>query len=363
MRAASRSQRSRSSAWSGWTPGCIAVLTALGTSVAPSLRATVPSARAPISERSFSISSSLLWAVAGLPTSVSRATPRQAEVGLEEILQRLANLSRLYRDTALQFTSDETIADIRYATRSRGEIVWSRRPMRKTHRFRYFYVFAAPTDDSSVERLVDYRNVLDKKQADGSLQEVDLTEVDLPSYIMRAYSWAFLFQESLQKRFRYELVGQQKALGRKATVISFEPIPPFEKGFNEWFGKAGVDLETAQLLKVESIHQLYHATMAQLEELEETDELPDDTLVVRVSTEFGEERNGMRFPSKVNLVGTEYWTPGPTRNVAVFGLTHAPRATESIVFRVNQTYKDYRFFSVRTEEEIRRISKNARAQR
>ena len=297
-------------------------------------------------------------------TTIPGIQAQEPQAGLEETLQQLANLSQLYRDTALRFTADETIVDIRYAKeRNQWGIIWWPRPMRETYKFRYFYIFAIPTDGSSVERLDDYRNVLDEKPADGNLQEVDLRELDLPAYITRAYSWVFLFQESLQKRFRYEFVGQQKALGRKAAMISFEPLPPFEKGLNEWFGKAWVDLETAQLLKVESIHQRHQATMGRLEESENTDELPSDTLVVHLLTEFGEEKNGMRFPSKVNIVGTEYWTPEPTRTVAQLELNNPLWATASIVFRVNQTYKNYRFFSVRTEEEIRRISTDTEPER
>ena len=64
-----------------------------------------------------------------------------------------------------------------------------------------------------------------------------------------------------------------------------------------------------------------------------------------VTTLFTEEKNGLRFPGKVVLDHSSYhWDKGRASDVP-------PRKRTQIL--VEQTYRKYQFFSVRTTEEIR----------
>jgi len=42
-------------------------------------------------------------------------------------------------------------------------------------------------------------------------------------------------------------------LERDAIVVAFAAQPPFRVGANDWFGKAWVDAESYQLLRVEAM--------------------------------------------------------------------------------------------------------------
>jgi hypothetical protein len=78
----------------------------------------------------------------------------------------------------------------------------------------------------------------------------------------------------------------------------------------------------------------------------------DEELVVRyyelqtASTEFGMVKNGMRFPSRVEIVSSLY---------SLSKVVPPARANLAREERTIQTYKRYKFFGVRTREEIRNL--------
>jgi hypothetical protein len=78
------------------------------------------------------------------------------------------------------------------------------------------------------------------------------------------------------------------------------------------------------------------------EQLWESEPYEIDTVV----TEFSVVKNGMRFPRKVTI--------GRVVSTVLGGAREWPTREREAV-RVTQEYSNYEFFSVRTEEEIRRI--------
>jgi hypothetical protein len=139
--------------------------------------------------------------------------------------------------------------------------------------------------------------------------------------------------------------------------LRFDPIPPYVKRVNDWFGKVWIDRESSQILRVEakSSDSLTEDLPADEEEPEET---PDGTLtfsVTSVITEFAIVKNGMRFPSHAMLTASVSRRFGEGAHVvaALTGDVGEYETEVRTVFRVDQTYDDYLFFNVRSETEIR----------
>ena len=255
---------------------------------------------------------------------------------LDRILARLARVAALYRDNALRFTCNETVS-------------YSGKGMPSVLKFEYVYRFS-----EEEQALVDYRVPRGRlAEASAARQErVAMENYGLPAYILRAYSWIFVFQEGVRPFYRYSLEGQEKYQGRAAIRVRFEAIPPYTEGGNDWFGTALVDRETYQLLHVEAIEAKEYDQYLLLQE--KTGERGDlGAPVYRGTytystyfTDFDVVRNGLRLPGRAMITRSDYEVRGGAGKGSVL---------EHPVYKVIQTYKRYRFFGVRTEEEVRRI--------
>lgn len=265
-----------------------------------------------------------LCAFLSTATPVEKAAPAEIAAGLDALLDRLRRVAGLYHDTALQFASDEEI---------------SATGLREPCRFEYIYVYSAS------QGLRDFRTLPGARHP----REVDPGGYPIPQFLRRAYSWVFVFAASARKHHRYAIAGEDEALGRPAIKVTFEPIPPFRRDVNEWFGTAWVDRETFQILKVEALQREEHGKQVELEKDLASPAgsgrvRPRHRSIERVTTEFSVEKNGMRFPGKASIVRTEFTVPGAAAPV-----------DESLVYRVEQSYSNYRFFHVRSRDEIRAI--------
>jgi hypothetical protein len=264
------------------------------------------------------------------PAASSDESRKDPEVG--PVLGRLAGLALLYSDTALRFSCRETIKD------SPGG----------THRFEYIYVYGQDG------RFSDYRT----RAGSRSGKEVSLADAHLHRWLGQAYSWAFLFGRKRWDHFHYELQGDDAALDRPAVRLRFEPVGSIEKDVNDWNGTAWIDRETSQILRVEAFTPDDFDRRTRFEALLANDLEPGAGAGTRtffiesVGTAFAVMKNGMRFPSEVKIERSRFTVPG--RGGRPFDTM--------LVFRVLQTYTDYRFFSVRTADEIRSILSRASAE-
>jgi hypothetical protein len=248
---------------------------------------------------------------------------------LERILDRLARVAALYRDNALRFAVRETI----YYHGHAGRKSWE-----------FDYVYRHDHERGLEEFRLKHRYGEGRRIKPKDIVQVD--DIDVPSLVLRTYSWAFLFETAQRDRFRFELLGPDEVFGRPAQRVSFEGLPPFSEG-NQWVGTAWVDAETTQLLRVEArrtnehtVWQGYQRALAALEALG-PGQPPEPTYhsVETITTDFTEEKNGMRFPGEVRIERRGYDVPGNAR-------------TGIRAYLVRQVYRDYRFFSIRTREEI-----------
>jgi hypothetical protein len=243
---------------------------------------------------------------------------------LERTLTRLARVAELYRDTALGFACQETIA---YSGIASGRI-----------QFAYLFI----RDENG--RLRDFRTWKTGTTAKERGHEVNPVDYRVPVFLESAYLWAFIFRADRQPLFRFEKLRDENVGDRTAVVIQFVPRPPIRKKLNDWAGYAWIDRRTSQILKVEAYSPAdwnqRHRPKAEIVE----EHKPYD--IERVVTDFGFEKNGMRFPTHVELTTTRY---------AVASGNSGDELRESTLQKLTQDYSRFEFYSVRSSDEIMRF--------
>ena len=257
--------------------------------------------------------------------AVSATPPPRA---LEATLTRLARVAELYRDNALGFACEE---DIAYSGTESGHV-----------RFAYLFI----RDEHG--KLRDFRTWKSGTKGD----EVDPRDYRVPRFLESAFLWAFVFRSDRQPLYRFELQDGDTVGDRRVVVIRFVPRAPIRKGVNDWAGYARVDGQTSQILSVEAytpedwnrmlVRDADAATAGRRDPHEDSATYD----VERIVTEFGFDKNGMRFPSHVEIV--------KTRSKVVPGVAEDAVKTTTLR-RVTQVYSKFEFFSVRSSDEITRF--------
>lgn len=265
----------------------------------------------------FLLALSSSWTVAG-----TGAGPPRPE--LDALLTRLARVAELYRDNALGFTCRETV-------QTEGP-----RVPRSLHRYTYIYRVGGNG------LLAD-----DRTELEGTSRARPPAE-----FLRRAYSWIFVFEQEVADRYEFELLEDGRALEREALRVRFSPRGRWATDPDHWYGIAWIDRSTLQFLHVEAVNAMDRLSERGLrrmlaEPAEDGERGYQRTFTFStVTTRFGVHENGMRFPSRVEIerADHEVRTKRGTR-----------RVKSKPVFSIVQSYEDYRFFGVRTEEQIRSI--------
>lgn len=285
------------------------------------------------------------WIVAGiviaalLPGTITAGDAEDA-VLLQTVLRRMARTASLFRDSALEFACQEKIS-----WRGAGQ------PGRAT--FEYVFVY----DDE--KGFQDYRTAPFLGKRRKAPKEISPDDQGVPWYLRSAYLWVFVFRDSRQHLHRYRLAGEERVLGVQAVKIEFEPILPIHAKLNDWYGTAWVDPELGQLLKVVAFSPSDYKTKKMWEDYRSAD-ITDEARAEFgiITTLFTQERNGLRFPGKVTLEHVRYHGQRGVRVIKkeddrlVEKEKSGSRARKITLLRVEQTYRKYQFFSVRTAEEI-----------
>jgi hypothetical protein len=258
-------------------------------------------------------------------TAVLCLAATTADAGdMERTLSRLARVAELYRDSALGFACQETIA---YSGLATGRIQFAYLFIRDEHR-----------------RLRDFRTWKTGTTAKERGREVNPADYRVPVFLESAYLWAFIFRADRQRLFRFEMLRDENVGDHTAAVIQFVPRAPIRKKLNDWAGYAWIDRETSQILKVEA----YSPTDWNWKMRTQADIVKErqsyDT--ERVVTEFGLEKNGMRFPTHVEIT--------TTRSAVVSGNSR-DELRESTLQKLTQDYSRFEFYSVRSSDEIMRF--------
>jgi hypothetical protein len=234
---------------------------------------------------------------------------------LEKTLAAIDDAARHYTAQALRFTSDETI-------------VLSRGPRTATHRFRHIYV----VDDQG--KHDELRAPVNRRQNPDAVAATT------------AYNWIFLFESGRHEYLEYSLVGVEQRLGREAIGIAFGPRGEAVAQLNDWYGVAWFDHETHLPLVFEAWSPVEYARKLELEErlssaAEQRRRSRSEHTITSVRTEFREERNGLRLPTRVTLRETRF---------VVWGKKGTSGYRQETLASVKQSYSNYRFYDVDTEE-------------
>ena len=264
------------------------------------------------------------WLFALSAAALSLAAHAGDAGGMDLTLTRLARVAELYRDTALGFACQETIA---YSGKATGRIQLAYLFIRDEH-----------------GRLRDFRTWKTGTTAKERGREVNPEDYGVPVFLESAYLWAFVFRADRQPLHRFHRLREELVGDRPAVVIQFVPREPIRRRLNDWAGYAWIDRETTQILKVEAYAPAdWNRKMRPKAEIVEARQPYD---IERVVTDFGFEKNGMRFPSHVELTTTRY---------AVVSGNSRDELRESIVQKLTQDYSRFEFYSVRSSDEIMRF--------
>lgn len=250
----------------------------------------------------------------------------------ETMLERLSRVAELYRDRALGFACTETITVTGPSSR----------------RVQFGYVFIK--DETG--RLRDYRTWKSGATAKDRGKEVDPRDYKIDRYLASAYLWVFVFRSDRQPLYRYRLVGEDEVFGRHALEIEFIPKGPIIRDTNDWAGFAWIDAATSQVLRFETYSPLdWNARVQRGKDLDAAPTRdPHDEggpyEIERIVTDFDQVKNGMRFPSHVELE--------TTRSTVVYGQgTDALR--ERTLVKVTQDYSGFQFFTIRSVDAIQKF--------
>ena len=295
------------------------------------------------------------------PMKLTSTTPAATGVGSEtsdrrspevrELLLYLGRVAEIYRDTALSFVANETVTEILHTyPGGPGGVRFHSAGRRQRRVLKFDYVYGRPEAEGTGTVLeggfVDYRRPRGSDQEDMTPLEV-IERYGLVYLVAQAHSWAHVFLESNQPQYEYEITDRETVLGRPALVVRFWPVPPFGEGMSYWYGTAWFDSESYQFLRVEAVEAEEYEQKAQFEEAMRAQSSGEgDFIFTTVTTVFLVERNGIRFPGEVRSERSRYHVQGEESE---------RRYEEYPLFELTQTYDNYRFFSIRTEEEIRNV--------
>jgi hypothetical protein len=139
-----------------------------------------------------------------------------------------------------------------------------------------------------------------------------------------------LFGDEAQKIHDYRIAGETNMEGEPALVID---VRPMGTGRSSLYGKAWVRERDGAVLKVE----WEPVSMGNYAAIEKFAKASRAQPRIRFSSEYGFEKNGLRFPNAYEVIEA-YRTPGRTVTLS----------------RTSVVYKDYKFFEVKVRTEIRR---------
>lgn len=264
-----------------------------------------------------------------------------AEAGdprLTELLSRTSRVASLYRELALKFECTETLEYEAHED-------WT--PRSGYAKFSYLY------DRDATGRFEDCR--LPRKGLTRSEKTRCVLPDDyrIPAYLSNAYLWIFAFLEKRQAGHEYRLAGEETVLGRPSLVVDYGPKGEVRANFNDWYGRAWIDRESGQLLRVRAFRPKHWQAKRELDRARTA--APDDDAAAKeyevewVVTEFDQEKGGLRFASEVEIHRARY------RRIAGY--------KEERLLDVRQTYAKYRLYQVASREEIRRIVEGGPASR
>jgi hypothetical protein len=253
---------------------------------------------------------------------------------LNNILENCAEYCQRLSEVALFFVCEEKIRETIYNRSQRVVILRSRAT----------YMMSAPeiTAQAQNERnkyVYDYQLVRDGKNIKESrilLQEngQEKFEKNAPlktkrfNYKHVIYGPIGLLSSDAQQKFDYSLAKERRYRGSKVVII--DATPQKEEDVDYLYGKIWINKDDFSIMKIE----WDQASLKNLKAMEDIANQMDAKPLVSFSSEYGFEKNGIRFPSRFSI------------NEAYIHKRYRRRLLKS---ETTVTYDKYKFFTVDTE--------------
>jgi YHS domain-containing protein len=136
-----------------------------------------------------------------------------------------------------------------------------------------------------------------------------------------------LFGRNGQSRFRYQLLGEERTNGRPAYIVEIKPLQPISGKTS--YGKAWIDRQDASILKLDVDAESLSGYERIAADYISRGVTPD----ISIEVIYGFEKNGLRFPSQINL--KEAYSD--------------PKQGRIKMSQLRVDYDQYKFFTVGTE--------------
>jgi hypothetical protein len=249
------------------------------------------------------------------------------QLGFEELLERLTQRSRKYREFALGFSCQESLVKTSYNA-ERGSF-------RRRDREVYDYLL---TTNEETEKLVEIRELIEENG-----KKVRRSERELHLQIPPAYAWSQLFSANNRGRFLFRPAGQLIKGYRLLIQIDFagSAAAPGEDDIAGWSGRVSVDSETLNLHSVEAIPTGQEARIeAERIKFQRAFAIMGVPLASRpksrtMSLTFAFLHQGLTYPAVASIHKSVY----------------VSTADQGLERKTVMRYRSYRFFKIGTQEE------------
>lgn len=260
---------------------------------------------------------------------LAQDAPAQAgQTKMGQILEKSREYCQRLDKVALDFVCVEEVSekytDIIHALEMVRGYMGSRvveKEMVRKHKYLYDYQFIRKED-----RKIEKRILLEE---DGAKKKEEVTRLGTKMFQYKnvLFGPINLLAEDRQQFFNYKMIGKELLDGKEALVIEAIPIPSLEEQL--LWGKIWVNEDDLSILKIEW-NQAKMAHSAIIKDMARR--YKGEPRITHI-TEFGFEKNGIRFPSHY-LIEEAY--------IKKKGKKIVHSETDVI-------YKDYKFFTVETD--------------
>jgi hypothetical protein len=272
----------------------------------------------------------LLLFVAGIAAGFTsgRATavppPEISDDALTRILERTREYCRKLGSASLNFVCTEFVENHEYSPPIRLYSTTPVKGVRKVDSESFVYDYQLVASGTSVKET---RTLV---RENGELR--DEKNATIKTRIFKHKNLIFgpvgLLSEYWQPRHAYSYIGEDRSGGTKTFLVEAGPAGPPEPG--HLYGKVWVSQEDYSILKIEWDQKSLSAFP--IIERQAKSFGPDTVPGIVLTAEYGIEKNGIRFPSRVTILEDYRDIKGTIR------------VSETTII-----YKDYKFFTVETD--------------
>ncbi|MGB2763017.1 MAG: hypothetical protein WBC20_01255 [Candidatus Aminicenantaceae bacterium] len=239
-----------------------------------------------------------------------------------EYCQRLARVALDF--VCMEEVSEKYIDVVQVAVRfGRGSRFQEKGLVRK-HKYLHDYQFIRKDDRKIEKRILLEEDGIKKKE------EVTQLKTKMFQYKNVLFGPVNLLAEDRQQFFNYKMIGDELLDGEKTLVIEATPLPGFREQI--LWGKIWVKEDDLSILKIEwNQDRMAHSAVIK----DMSRRYKGEPRITHI-TEFGFEKNGIRFPSRYFI--EEAYIKKKGKKI-VHSETHV-------------VYKDYKFFIVETDVKL-----------